>query len=362
MPDHAGRIARLREALPAAGVGALIVGAPTNLRYLTGYAGSNGLLVVGPDDAWFLTDSRYAEAVEPLRAFLQVDAAQRYLLPAVAPRLLELGGGAGRIGFEADWLTVSQHDALLADAPAGVALVPTTGLVSGLRVVKEPGEIAAIRAACAPLEAIYAELAAGGLVGATEADRAWLVETRLREAGMAGTSFPPIVAGGPHGALPHAEPRGVAIAAGTLVVVDIGARDGDGYCSDCTRTLATGPLPDGARDDYALVARAQQAGLDAIRPGAVAGAIDAAARAVIADAGAGELFGHSLGHGVGMDIHEGPILRADNDEVLRAGMVVSVEPGVYRPGRWGVRIEDLVVVTDDGCEILTGFTKALVGI
>ena len=169
------------------------------------------------------------------------------------------------------------------------------------------------------------------------------------------------MASGAHGALPHAEPRDVTIERGALVVVDIGAQGESGYCSDCTRTFAAGGAPDqAAADDYALVLSAQLAGLGAVRPGAIGGNVDATAREVIEAAGAGDLFGHGLGHGTGLDIHEAPTLRKGSEDILAPGMIVTVEPGIYRPGKWGIRIEDQVVVTESGHEILTGFTKDLV--
>jgi len=171
-------------------------------------------------------------------------------------------------------------------------------------------------------------------------------------------SFPPIVASGAHGALPHAQPRDVVIESGVLVTIDWGALL-DGYCSDCTRTLATGELPDEERSVYELVLAAEQAGVAAVRAGAPGRDVDAVARALIDDAGHGEHFGHGLGHGVGIEIHEAPRLSVRSDDTLAAGMVVSVEPGIYLPGRCGVRIEDLVLVTGDGCEVLTGLPREL---
>jgi Xaa-Pro aminopeptidase len=199
-----------------------------------------------------------------------------------------------------------------------------------------------------------------GLVGRSERDVAIDVELRMRRLGASGASFPTIVASGPHGALPHAEPRDAPIPRDTLVTIDWGAVL-DGYCSDCTRTYATGErLPEGAREVYELVLRAQLASLAAVRPGLNGKQLDAVAREVIEQAGHGERFGHGLGHGVGLEVHEGPRLsRTAGEQPLRAGNVVTVEPGVYLPGRFGVRIEDLVVVADGGPVVLTGLPKEL---
>ena len=197
------------------------------------------------------------------------------------------------------------------------------------------------------------------MVGRTEREVALALEEEMRRRGASGPSFPSIVASGPHGALPHAEPRDVEIPAGVLVTLDLGARL-DGYCSDCTRTWATGELDDDLAAIYDLVLRAQQAALDAVRPGPEGREIDAVARDLIAAEGHGDHFGHGLGHGVGLEVHEGPRLARTGTDALEPGNVVTVEPGVYVPGRGGVRIEDLVVVTEDGRDVLSATPKALV--
>jgi Xaa-Pro aminopeptidase len=240
----------------------------------------------------------------------------------------------------------------------GVELVGTGTLLEDLRAVKEPREVDAVRAAAALADEVArAVVLEGGLAGRTEREVGRAIERELRERG-AEPSFPPIVAAAAHGALPHAEPREVEIPRDTLVVVDWGARM-DGYCSDCTRTFATGTLADGARDVYELVERAQAEALAAVEPGASCRAVDAVARELIAGAGHGEHFGHGLGHGVGMEVHEEPRLTSSADGELEPGNVVTVEPGVYVAGEIGVRIEDLVVVSDDGHEVLSSLPKAL---
>jgi Xaa-Pro aminopeptidase len=232
-------------------------------------------------------------------------------------------------------------------------------LVEQLRAVKEPAELERIRAAAALADEALSATLSRGLAGRSERAVALDLEDEMRHRGSE-PSFPSIVAAGPQGAQPHADARDVEIPRGTLVIVDWGARV-DGYCSDCTRTFATGDVDAEARELYDLVARAQRTGLEAVRAGVTGRDADAAARAVIDHAGQGERFGHGLGHGVGLEVHEGPRLaKAGGDERLQAGNVVTVEPGVYVPGRFGVRVEDLVVVTAQGVEILSASSKELV--
>ena len=334
---------------------ALLVTDLVNVRYLTGFTGTNGLCVVGAaGERVFVTDFRYVErAAKEVEGFDRVRG-ERDLLSDAAERL------AGRVGFDDGHLTVRAHGKLseLLDG-RGIELVPAGGLVEELRAVKEPGELEAMRAAAALVDGVYEYLAELGLVGRTEREVALDLEREMRDRGAEGPSFPSIVAAGPNGALPHADSRSEPIPANTLVVVDMGAVV-DGYCSDCTRTFATGPIPDQAADVYELVLRAQQAGLGAVRAGAGARAVDAVARDMIVEAGHGERFGHGLGHGVGLEVHERPTLSPRAEGELAAGNTVTVEPGVYVPGEFGVRIEDLVAVTGGDCEVLTGFPKTLV--
>ena len=347
MSEHTQRLARAVAALTE--IDALIITNLVNVRYLTGYTGSNGIVVLSAERAVLVTDFRYQDAVEPLRALLDVEILDRDIAP-----------GCTSIGFEGSmpYALVERLRALL---PSGAQFVSTEGLIEALRLVKSAAEIAATRHASDILEVVYSNIAQGQLVGRTEVAVAWEIERTIREAGFPALSFEPIVASGAHGALPHAEPRDVAIERGALVVVDIGAQGESGYCSDCTRTFAAGGAPDpAAAADYALVLSAQLAGLGAVCAGAIGGSVDATARTVIEAAGAGNLFGHGLGHGTGLEVHEGPTLRKGSEDVLAAGQLVTVEPGIYRPGKWGIRIEDHVVVTASGHEILTGFTKDLV--
>jgi Xaa-Pro aminopeptidase len=239
-----------------------------------------------------------------------------------------------------------------------IELVPAGGLVEELRCIKDAGEVARIRAAAELADAALTETLADGLAGRTERAFALALEQRLRLLGAQSPSFDSIVAHGEHAALPHAVPRELEIASGSLVTIDWGATL-DGYCSDCTRTYAAGEPSAQARELYELVADAQLAGLTAIAPGVTGQQADAAARTVIDAAGHAEHFGHGLGHGVGLEVHEAPRLSKASSSTLAAGQVVTVEPGVYLPGTLGIRIEDLVLVTDAGHELLSGLSKQL---
>jgi Xaa-Pro aminopeptidase len=350
------RAAALTEPLTDAGVELVVVTNVVNLRYLTGYTGSNGLALIGPDTRRFITDFRYVEqAAHEVDASFERVKAERNLIAAL-PELLP--GGVSRLGFEDEHVSVHEYGRMRELLPDSVELVGVHGLVERLRAVKGPGEVARIRSAAELADAAFERLIAGGLVGKTERAVALALEFEMRERGAERPSFETIVAAGPHGALPHARPRDVAIGPGELVVFDWGAQL-DGYCSDCTRTVATGEIGADARSIYELVLEAQLTGVRAVRAGAACREVDAAARAVIDARGHREHFGHSLGHGVGLDVHEAPRLGQRAEGELKRGNVVTIEPGVYVPGQLGVRIEDLVVVTDEGCEILTGLPKEL---
>ena len=351
------RAARLAEDLAERELDAVLVTDLVNVRYLTGYTGSNGLAIVGPDRRSFLTDFRYASQVEREvpDEWARVTVVQD-LLTAVPE---QLGEQTKRLGFDDADLSVRAH-AKLAEALSGVELVAAGGMVEALRAVKDDLEVARIRGAAQLADEALDEVLEHGLAGRTEREVAFALEMAMRRRGADGASFESIVASGPHGALPHATPRDVQIQRDMLVTIDWGARH-EGYCSDCTRTYATGEGIGGeAREVYALVQRAQQAALDAVRPGPTGKELDAVAREIIDGAGHEEHFGHGLGHGVGLAVHEGPRLsRRGGDAALAAGNVVTVEPGVYVPGELGVRIEDLVVVTRDGHDVLSSLPKSL---
>jgi Xaa-Pro aminopeptidase len=350
------RADRLLERLPELGAEAMLVTNLVNVRYLTGYTGSNGMALIGPSTRTFITDFRYveqaADEVDPSfgRVLAQLDLAES-LPDALAP-------GNVTLGFEEGHVTVRQHRRLRELLPSRVELVGIDGAVEGLRAVKDAEEVARIRAASELADAAFERLLSDGLVGRTEREAAIALESAMRELGATRPSFDSIVAAGAHGALPHAHPREVEIEPGVLVVIDWGA-ELDGYCSDCTRTVATGELDEQALEVYALVLAAQLAALGAVRAGAGGRELDAVARDIITAAGHGDSFGHGLGHGVGIEIHEAPRLSKRSEDVLRAGNIVTVEPGVYLPGKLGVRIEDLLAVTAGGSEILTTLPKEL---
>ncbi len=352
----------LRVLLRAADVDALLVTSLVNVAYLTGFTGSNAALLVHVDGdaaSWFCTDGRYTT-----QAAAEVPDLERTIDRACALAVVGAAGGRGvrRLGFESDDVTVDQHTALAA-AAGPVALHRVPGLVQRLRVVKDDSEVAALRAACAAADAALADLLARGGVrpGRTEREVALELETRMRGHGASGPAFESIVAAGAHSAVPHHRPTDATLRAGDLVTMDFGALVG-GYHSDMTRTVVLGPAAGWQREVYELVAAAQAAGRDALVPGADVAAVDGAARTVIEAAGRGPEFPHGLGHGVGLEIHEAPALSATGTGELAAGMAVTVEPGVYLPGRGGVRIEDTLLVGDGGPALLTRTGKELVEI
>jgi Xaa-Pro aminopeptidase len=349
------RADRVSRRIEERGLDVLLVTDLTNIRYLTGFTGTNGLALVGSGARRFLTDFRYLE-----RAHREVDG---FDVERAGPDLaatLSDGWPPGelRVGFEDHHLTVRRHARVRDILPERLELVAAGGLVEAERAIKEPREIEAIGAAAALADEVYRWLADRGLVGRTEREVARALEHEMRTRGAQDPSFPSIVAAAENGALPHATPRDVPIPPRALVTLDIGARL-DGYCSDCTRTWATGDLDDDLAELYELVRSTQEAALGAVRPGPSGREVDAVARDLIAAAGHEEHFGHGLGHGVGLEVHESPRLARSEDAQLAPGNVVTVEPGVYVPGLGGVRIEDLVVVTKEGCEVLSSTTKAL---
>lgn len=348
MRDRGERLASL---LGERDLDALLVTNLVNVHYLTGFGGTNGACVCSEADRFFLTDFRYTERAEAEVEGWEVVTVKDDWLGGIAERL------AGRTGFEDHHLSVRTLGRLEGKLAEGVSLEPAGEVVETLRRVKDEGEQTAIAAAAELADEIWRWSLERGLAGRSERDVAAAAEARMRELG-AEPSFPTIVAAGPNGALPHAEPGEREIGRGELVVFDMGAKL-DGYCSDGTRTFATGEPGELARGVYEVVRAAQAAALDAVVVGAGGEAVDAVARERIAAAGHGERFGHGLGHGVGLEVHEAPRVSPRSDDVLEAGEVVTVEPGVYLPGELGVRIEDLVVVTPAGCRNLSGLPKEL---
>jgi Xaa-Pro aminopeptidase len=304
--------------------------------------------LVEPERVRLFTDFRYVERARDVEG-VEVEETKRYLFSDL-PELLPT-----KVAFEADALTYANYEFL---RDGGVELVPRRGLVESLRAVKEPEELDAIRRATAATDRTYERLVEESFAGRTEKELVWVMHQLFHECGADGLAFEIDIAAGPTAASPHAVPGDRVVREGDLVLVDAGAIV-DGYCSDCTRTFAVGEVSESLRSVYEVVREAQQAGVDAVRPGISGRDADAAARAVITDAGYGEAFGHGLGHGLGLLVHEAPYLRPEWDESLAPGHVVTVEPGIYLSGVAGIRIEDLVIVTEDGCEVLTSFPKDL---
>jgi Xaa-Pro aminopeptidase len=346
-----GRGDRLAEVAAERELDLMLVTELVNVRYLTGFGGTNGACVCGGGVRTFFTDFRYTERAEAEVEGWDVVTVTDDWLGGIAERF------AGTVGFEDDHMSVRMLRRLEEKLPEGSRMVPAGGAVEGLRRVKDESEIAAIAAAAELADEVWRWSLERGLAGHAERQVAAAAEARIRELG-AEPSFPAIVAAGANGALPHAEAGEREIGAGELVVFDMGAKL-DGYCSDGTRTFATGEPGDRAREVYELVLEAQAAALDAVVAGAGGEAVDGVARELIAAAGHGDRFGHGLGHGVGLEVHEAPRLSQRSEDTLEAGEVVTVEPGVYLPGELGVRIEDLVVVTEDGHRNLSGLPKGL---
>jgi Xaa-Pro aminopeptidase len=339
------RIERLRGTLEEP----LVVTNPTNVRYLAAFESSNAVLLVGPDGARLFADFRYAAAAQEI-ADVQFEETKRDVLGDLAGRL------SGRFGFEPAHLSYSGYEKLRA---GGLELVPRPAAVEALRAVKDEHELDALRRACAITDRVYERLAEEPFVGRTERDVAWTMTQLFHDEGADSVAFELIVASGPNAAKPHARATEREIGRGETVVIDAGCAI-DGYTSDYTRTYSTGPLPDELRDGYRVVLEAQQAALDGIRAGLTGVQADALARSIVDATPFSGRFGHGLGHGLGLDVHEAPRLSIESTDTLAPGNVVTVEPGIYLDGLGGIRIEDDVVVTDGGIENLTGLRKVLV--
>jgi Xaa-Pro aminopeptidase len=342
---------RLAALVAEAELDCLLVTDLTNVSYLTGFAGTNGACVCGAGQRVFFTDFRYTERAEAEVEGWEVVTVTDDWLGGIAARL------SGKTGFEDHQMAVRTLKRLEGKLAGGVTLEGAGGMVEKLRRVKDEAELAAIAAAAGLADEIWRWSLERGLAGRSELDVARAAEARMRALG-AEPSFPTIVAAGPNGALPHAEPGEREIGRGELVVFDMGAKL-DGYCSDGTRTFATGEPGEAARAVYETVREAQEAALEKVTAGVKAEDVDSVARELIAAAGHGERFGHGLGHGVGLEVHEEPRVSQRSEDVLAAGEVVTIEPGIYLPGELGVRIEDLVVVAGDGYSNLSGLPKQL---
>jgi Xaa-Pro aminopeptidase len=356
MTEHARRTAAARRGIARAGLDGLLVSHLVNIRYLCGYSGSAGLLLVTGSGSTFLTDFRYQEQVkrEVHGARCVIITADLYTDLLGQPDL----GRLRRLGFESQHLTFDRYQFLRKGLKA---VMPTAGLVEQLREVKQPAEISAIAGAARIADRAFALIVREIRPGMTELAIAARLEYLMKSLGAQRPSFETIVGSGPNGALPHAKPGPRKVRKGDFIVLDFGAFH-NGYCSDMTRTVVLGKPSDAHKRIYGMVRDAQLAGLRAVRAGVSGKQADAAARGVIERAGHGQRFGHGLGHGVGLEVHERPRLGRLSDDRLAAGNVVTVEPGVYLPGWGGVRIEDLVVVTTTGNRVLSRSTKELIAI
>ncbi len=353
------RVAELRGRIADQGFAALVVAHEPNLRYLTGFSGSSGLLLVTTDAVVLVTDSRYrTQAAEECDAAVRVVIAEAGLVEALAVELRQVPA-SGVVGYEDHVLTVREAARLTGEAQDG-RFRRSPDLVERLRTVKAPEEVAAVAEAGRVAGEALAAAAPEVRVGLSELEVAALLEAALRRAGSEAHPFPTIVASGPRAALPHARTSGRRIAAGEWLLLDFGAQV-DGYCADVTRTFVVGAAPDARqREVYEVVRSAQAAALAGLKAGMTGRAGDALARDRIAAAGFGDAFGHSLGHGLGLEVHEAPRLSRASEEPLPAGAVVTVEPGVYLPGWGGVRIEDDVVLGHAGAALLTDIPRELV--
>ncbi len=347
------RLEKLRQFLTEQQLDVILISQPENRRYLSGFTGSAGVLLISANRAILAADFRYySQVANEAPAFELAKVGYEFLkhLPDLLKSL-----GARRVGFESAAVSVAEFEDWK-KAASDVEWVPTRDLVEGLRAVKEPEELNTIRHAVALTDTAFTAVAPTIRPGMTEREVAWALETYMRTRGASGVAFEIIVASGPNGALPHYRPAERQIQPGEPIVIDMGARV-DGYHSDLTRTIVLGEADAKFREIYAIVLQAQQTAESQIRAGMSARDADAIARSVIASAGYGDYFGHNLGHGVGLAIHEKPRLSALSDEVLQPGSVVTVEPGIYLPDWGGVRIEDMVVIGTDGVEVLTQAPK-----
>ncbi|MEI2638136.1 MAG: Xaa-Pro peptidase family protein [Microthrixaceae bacterium] len=356
--DHVGRVDRLRDAMGDVGLDGLVVTNLTNVRYLCGFTGSAGVLLVTGNHVHFVTDGRYTEQSRsevgssgvPIEIEISASEPDR----AIAARAK--ADGVSRLGLEENSITWADHTRWVKDLLPGTELLGSNSIVETLRLVKEPAEAARIRAACAVADEALARTRHLLNEGPTEIEFAMELDSTMKRLGAADVSFETIVASGPNGAKPHHHPGGRVIADGDLVVIDFGALV-DGYHSDMTRTMWIGDVGKARERMFEIVLESQQAGMEAVIAGVEASAVDSMCRQVIDDAGWGDAFVHGTGHGVGLDIHEEPRVSSRSAAILEPGHVVTVEPGVYIPELGGVRIEDTVLVTDTGCDRLTRTPK-----
>lgn len=347
------RFDRVRALLVEQEAHALLVTNPANVRYLTGFSGTNGQVFLSPVVRVFLTDPRYRARAAGLVEGAEVQIYPNRLTDRLAPLVEE--AKVRRLGVEAATMTLAERDDLAARLP-GVELVPTVGLIEGLRRVKDADEVALLKEAVELGDEVFRWILDRLSPGRTERQVALDLDVKMRELGADEVSFPPIVGSGPLSAHVHHTPGDRELQTGDLVLLDVGCRK-NGYCSDLSRTIVIGKATDRQKELYDLVLRAQAEGIAALGPDVRAQAVDARARGIIEAAGLGDRFGHGLGHGVGLEVHEEPRLRRTSEDILNPGDVVTVEPGVYLDDVGGIRIEDCVLVSDSGREVLGSAQK-----
>jgi Xaa-Pro aminopeptidase len=354
--DYKLRQNELRKRLGSSNLDGLLVSHLPNIRYLCGFTGSAGLLLVEESGSTFFTDVRYdtqgREEVKGAKVIIARQALFNMFGEFVGARRRKSRAKGWTLGIEADHLTVAERKRLADALPLGIRLRNAPALVEKARMVKDENELGLIREAVKLGASLFDRALKVLRPGMKECELAAEMEYAARRAGAEEMSFPTIIASGARSALPHGRATGQAIAPGGFVVCDFGVILA-GYCSDQTRTVWVGAAPEEARHAHESVREAQEAAIAAVRPGISAGEVDAAARKALRRAGLGRYFTHSTGHGVGLEIHEAPRIAAGQREVLKPGMVITIEPGIYFPGKWGVRIEDMVAVSEDGCEVLT---------
>lgn len=355
---YAARRQKLLAQLKTSGADSLLVTNFTNVTYLTGFTGDDSYLLVSRGATVLISDGRYTTQINQECPGLDVHIRPVKISIIAATAKVVKQAKLSRLGFESNSTTVAELQRLTNEAK-GVEFVPIEGAVETLRLIKDNEEIQQIREAIRQAEKGFEMLKASIRPAQSEREVAHDLEHAMRKFGAKGASFPPIIAVGPRAALPHARPTHALISAADFVLVDWGADGPTGYKSDLTRVLVTGKISPKLENVYGVVLKAQLAGIAAIRPGVRCCDVDAAARKVIEDAGYGKFFSHGLGHGIGLDIHEGPRLNAATERELKPGMVVTVEPGIYLEGWGGVRIEDDVLVTRQGHEVLTAVPKEL---
>lgn len=358
--NHKARLKRLQQTLATHKLDSFLVTHPPNVRYLCGFTGSAGALLISGGKAIFFTGGRYiAQAKEEVRSPRVVIAKKPPLVAAA--ELLAKTPGPATIGIEGDHLTIAERDRLARLLPKGFRLKPAPALVEQERLVKDGDEIDLLRSAVLLGSSLFDVALNSIRPGAREIEVAAEMEYAARRAGADAMSFETIIASGERSALPHGRASEAKIPGSGFVVCDFGVIL-TGYCSDMTRTVYVGRPSEEARQIYEAVKSAQQAAVESVRPGISVGEVDEAARKVLQKEGLGRHFTHSTGHGVGLEIHEAPRVAAGQEKLLQPGMVITIEPGAYIPGRWGVRIEDMVVVTETGCEVLTPTSKEFIAI